>query len=59
MARTSRTFSRRSHSEAEAGEDVGQGKPRGDVIEKTKDTNQQEQLRGLTDWESEPLCWSA
>jgi hypothetical protein len=29
------------------------------VIEKTRQTNQQEELRGLTDSESEPSCWSA
>ena len=60
MARTPRTFSRRSHAEAKAGENIGQGKPREDVTEKAKQTNQQEDdLRGLTDSESEPLCGSA
>ena len=44
MARTPRTFSRRSHSEAKAGENIGQGKPREDVTEKAKQTNQQEEI---------------
>ena len=60
MARTPRTFSRRGHAEAKAGENIGQGKPREDVTEKAKQTNQREaDLRGLTDSESEPLCGSA
>ena len=60
MARTPRTFSRRGHAEAKAGENIGQGKPREDVTEKAKQTNQQKtDLRGLTDSESEPLCGSA
>jgi hypothetical protein len=42
MARTPRTFSRRGHPEAKAGENIGQGKPRKDVTEKAKETNQQE-----------------
>ena len=46
MARTSRTFSRGSHIEAKAGENIGQGKPREDVTEKAKETNQQE---GISD----------
>ena len=44
MARTPRTFSRRSHAEAKAGENIGQGKPRKDVTEKAKQTNQQEEI---------------
>ena len=44
MARTPRTFSRRSHAEAKAGENIGQGKPREDVTEKAKQTNQQEEI---------------
>ena len=59
MARTPGTFSRRGRAEAKAGENIGQGKPREDVTEKAKETNQQEELRGLTDSEFEPLCGSA
>ena len=44
MARTPRTFSRRGHPEAKAGEDIGQSKPREDVSEKAKETNQQEAI---------------
>ena len=44
MARTPRTFSRGSHIEAKAGENIGQGKPREDVTEKAKETNQQEEI---------------
>ena len=44
MARTPRTFSRGSHPEAKAGENIGQGKPREDVTEKAKETNQQEEI---------------
>ncbi len=44
MARTPRTFSRRSHAEAKAGENIGQGKPREDVTEKAKQTNQPEEV---------------
>ena len=44
MARAPRTFSRRGHPEAKAGEDIGQGKPRKDVTEKAKETNQQEEI---------------
>jgi hypothetical protein len=36
MAGTPRTFSRRGHSEAKAGENIRQGKPREDVSEKAK-----------------------
>jgi len=43
MARTPRTFSRRSHAEAKAGENIGKGKRRDDVTEKTKQTNQQKE----------------
>ena len=44
MARTPRTFSCRGHTEAKAGEDIGQSKPREDVTEKAKETNQQETI---------------
>ena len=44
MARTPRTLSRRGHAEAKAGENIGQGKPREDVTEKTKQTNQQKEI---------------
>jgi hypothetical protein len=44
MAGTPRTFSRGSHIEAKAGENIGQGKPREDVIEKAKQTDQQKQI---------------
>jgi hypothetical protein len=59
MARTSRTISGGGLTEAKAGENIGQGKPRREVIEKTRQKNQQEELPGLTDSESEPACWSA
>ena len=39
---------------------LGKVNQRKDVTEKAKETNQQERdLRGLTDSESEPPCWSA
>jgi hypothetical protein len=44
MARTPRTFSRRGHAEAKAGENIGQGKPREDVTRKAKQTDQQKQI---------------
>jgi len=44
MARASRTLSRRSSSEAKARENTGQDKPREDVTEKAKETNQQEEI---------------
>ena len=44
MARTPRTFSRRGHTEAKAGENIGQGESREDVTEKAKQTNQQEEI---------------
>ena len=44
MARTPRTLSRRGHAEAKAGENIGQGKPRENVTEKAKETNQQEEI---------------
>ena len=60
MARTPRAFSRRSHPEAKAGENIGQGKPREDVTEKAKQTNQQAEISEvLTDSEFEALCGSA
>ena len=44
MARTPRAFARGSHPEAKAGENIGQGKPREDVTEKAKPTDQQKQI---------------
>jgi len=44
MARTPRSLSCRSHAEAKAGENIGQGKPREDVTEKAKQTNQQTEI---------------
>jgi hypothetical protein len=38
MARTPRTLSRRGRAEAEAGENIGQGKSGEDVTEKTMQT---------------------
>ena len=46
MAGTPRTFSRGTHIEAKAGENIGQGKPPEDVTEKAKEINQQE---GISD----------
>jgi hypothetical protein len=48
MARTPRTFSRRSHAEAKAGENIGQSKPREDVTEKATQTNQQGDISELS-----------
>ena len=48
MARTPRTFSRRGHTEAKAGENIGQGKSREDVTEKAKQRNQQEDISELS-----------
>jgi len=48
MAGTPRTFSRGSHIEAKAGENIGQGKPREDVTEKAKQTNQPEDISELS-----------
>ena len=48
MARTPRTFARRSRAEAKAGENIGQSKPREDVTEKAKQTNQQEDISELS-----------
>ena len=48
MAGTPRTLSRGSHIEAKAGENIGQGKPREDVTEKAKQTNQQEDSSELS-----------
>ncbi len=48
MARTPRTFSRGSHIEAKAGENIGQGKPREDVTEKAKEINQQEEISDVS-----------
>jgi hypothetical protein len=60
MARTPRTFSGRGHPEAKAGENIGQSKPREDVTEKAKQTNQQKQISEVfTDSESEQLCVTA
>jgi len=44
MARTPRTFSRRGRAEAKAGENIGQGKPREDVTDNAKQTDQQKQI---------------
>ena len=44
MARTPRTFSRRGHSEAKAGENIGKSKSREDVTENAKQTNHQEKI---------------
>lgn len=44
MARTPRTFSRGSHTEAKTGENIGQGNPREDVTRKANQTNRQEQI---------------
>jgi len=60
MARTPGTFSRRGRAEAEAGENIGQRKPREDVTEDAKQTNQTEDISEiLTDSESKPVCGSA
>jgi len=48
MARTPRTFAGRSHTEAKAGQNIGQSKPCEDVTEKTKQTNQQEDISELS-----------
>src|ERR1039458_10065191 len=48
MARTPRSFSRGSHAEAKAGENIGQSKPREDVTEKAKQTNQPEDISELS-----------
>jgi len=48
MAGTPRTFSRGSHSEAKAGENIGQGKPAEDVTEEAKETNQQEEISDVS-----------
>ena len=48
MARTARTFAGRSHTEAKAGENIGQSKPCEDVTEKAKQTNQQEDISELS-----------
>ena len=48
MAGTPRAFSRGSHTEAKAGENIGQGKPCEDVTEKAEQTNQQEDFSELS-----------
>ena len=48
MARTPRAFSRGSHPEAKAGENIGQDKPPEDVTEKAKETNQQEEISDVS-----------
>ena len=48
MARTPRAFSRGSHPEAKAGENIGQGKPHEDVTEKAKEINQQEDISDVS-----------
>ena len=60
MAGTPRTFSRGSHIEAKAEENIGQDKPPEDVTEKVKQTDQQKQISEVfTDSESEQLCATA
>jgi hypothetical protein len=44
MARTPRTFSLRSRAEAKAGKNIGQDKPRKDLTEKSKQTDQQAEI---------------
>jgi hypothetical protein len=44
MAGTPRTLSCRGHAEAKAGENIGQGKPHGDMSEKAKQANQQKEI---------------
>ncbi len=48
MAWTPRTLSRRGHAEAKAGENIGRNKPREDVTEKAKQTNQPEDISELS-----------
>jgi len=48
MARTPRTLSRGGHPEAKARENIGQGKPREDVTEKAKQTNQREAISDVS-----------
>ena len=48
MAGTPRALSRRGHAEAKAGENIEQSKPREDVTEKAKETNQQEEISELS-----------
>ena len=48
MARTPRTFSRRGHAQAIAGENIGQDKPREDMTEKAKQTDQQKQISEIS-----------
>ena len=43
MARTPRAFSRRSHPEAKAGENIVQGKPHEDVTDKTEQADRPKQ----------------
>ena len=60
MAWPPRAFSRRGHSEAKAGEDIGQGELHEDVTEKAKQTDQQKQISEVfTDSESEQPCVTA
>ena len=60
MAGTPRTLSRGGHTEAKAGENIGQGKPREDVTEKVKQTDRQKQISEVfTDSESKQLCATA
>jgi len=60
MARTPRTFSRRSRAETKAGEDIGQAKPREDVTKKAKGNKiRRKRSPSLTDPESEPVFGSA
>jgi len=48
MAGTPWTFSRGGHTEAKAGKNTGQGKPREDVTKKAKQTNQPEDIPELS-----------
>jgi hypothetical protein len=48
MAGTPRTFSRGTHPEAKAGENIGQGKPPEDVTEKAKQTNQRQAISDVS-----------
>jgi hypothetical protein len=60
MSAVSRPFSRRGRAEAKAGENIGQAKPRQDVIEKTKQTDQQKEISEVSlTRKSEPLFGNA
>ena len=60
MARTARTFAGGSHTEAKAGENIGQSQPCEDVTEEARQAHQQAEISEvLTDSEFEALCGSA